>query len=226
MTRTKEEWIEVYQQKGALWIHDGNPVRPHALLTSGKHSNGFFNSRIVISDEVLLNEAASDLLELLNNTGEAEGIPIHVVVGPQTGATKLAELLSKEISLSYTGEGCSWASPAKKETEGKKSMVFSEEELWIMPDEYVLLCEDVLTTGGSVELADKAVTDAGGIALPLILTLVNRSGLKMIGGKMIIALIDHPMPMWESDECPLCKGGSEAIRPKGEENWALLNQKY
>ncbi len=223
MTRTKEEWIKVYQEKQALWIHDGNPNHPHAELTSGKHSNGFFNSRLVIPDEILMCDAACDLTELLSNSGEVEGFDL-VFVGPQTGATKLAELLSEAIHP-YAGKVCSWASPAKKEVLGQKSMVFSEEELWILPDEHVLLCEDVLTTGGSIELTEKAVTEAGGIVLPLVLTLVNRSGLKEVNGKKIIALIDHPMPMWEAHECPLCKGGSEAIRPKGEENWALLNQK-
>jgi len=33
---------------GALWIHDGNPQRPHALLTSGNHSNGFFNASFIM----------------------------------------------------------------------------------------------------------------------------------------------------------------------------------
>jgi orotate phosphoribosyltransferase len=220
MTRTKEQWIEEYKKMQALWIHDGNPKRPHALLTSGNHSGGFFNSRLVISNETLLKDAASDLVELLGNTGEVEGFDIIIVVGPQTGATKLAELLSKAIHP-YLGKVCSWASPAKKETGGNKSMVFSEEELWILSDEHILLCEDVITTGGSIELTDKAATDAGGIVLPLVLTLVNRSGLKEMNGKKIIALIDHPMPMWTPEECPLCKQGSEAVRPK--DNWNLLN---
>lgn len=219
MLRTQEYWVREYEQKGALWIHDGNPKRPHALLTSGKHSNGFFNSRLVISDENLLHDAASYLLHFFTEqSGKVS--EVRVVVGPQTGATKLAEFLSIEVMAS-TGNGCFWASPAKHESEGKKSMIFSEDELVYLPDQTVLLCEDVLTTGGSVDLTVTAVTNAGGIVLPFILVLVNRSGLTEVAGKKIIALIDHPMPMWTPDECPLCKEGSEAIRPKGE-NWARL----
>ena len=60
MTRDTDGWIGQYKQKGALWIHDGNMRRPHALLTSGKHSSGFFNSRLVIPDEVLLRDAAAE----------------------------------------------------------------------------------------------------------------------------------------------------------------------
>jgi orotate phosphoribosyltransferase len=214
-------WISQYKKKSAFWIHDGNPKRPHALLTSGKHSNGFFNSRLVIPDEALLRDAASDLLELFawkdGNVSMVEG-----VVGPQTGATKLAELVSGQLP----SINCFWASPSKWNTNGVKAMVFSNEELAILPGKLILLCEDVLTTGGSVDLTATAVANAGGIVLPFVLALVNRSGLTEASGKKILALIDRAMPMWTPDECPLCKAGSEAIRPKGPQEWARLNANY
>lgn len=222
MLRTTEEWIKQYQKRDALWIHDGNLKRPHALLTSGKHSNGFFNSRLVIPHEELLRDAASDLLELFIRQ-EGDILKVRVVVGPETGATKLSKLLSYKV-MEYTREDCFWVSPAKNETDGKKSMILSEKDILMLPGKCILLCEDVITTGGSIDLTENAVISAGGMVLPYILTLVNRSGLKEINGKKIIALIDHPMPMWEPDECPLCKNGSSAVRPK--ENWAALNAKY
>jgi orotate phosphoribosyltransferase len=89
----------------------------------------------------------------------------------------------------------------------------------------VLFCEDVLTTGGSVELAEDAVLENGGIVLPYILVLVNRSGLTEVNGKKIIALINRDFPKWTPEECPLCKEGSEAIPPKGD-NWELLKLTY
>jgi orotate phosphoribosyltransferase len=223
--RTQEYWINQYQQKSALWMHDGNPKRPHARLTSGKHSNGFFNSRLIIPDEELLLDAASDLLELFVQQG-GNLSKVEVVVGLQTGATKLARLLSGQVPQ-YNNCLCLWASPAKHEPEeGKKLMVFSSEELALLPGKWILLCEDVLTTGGSVDLTANAVTNAGGIVLPFVLVLVNRSGLTKVNGKKIVALIDRAMPMWMPDECPLCKSGSEAIRPKAPEDWARLRAVY
>ena len=219
MIRTESGWIDQYKKKDALWIHSGNPKHPHALLTSGKHSNGFFNSRMVIPDEVLLREAASDLVELFAEYG-GELRMLDGIVGPQTGATKLAQLVCEELVLGMNTDYF-WLSPAKHEECGVKSMVFGDEDLKFLPGSSILLCEDVLTTGGSVELAARAVIDAGGVVLPYILVLVNRSGLKEVNGRKIIALIDRSMPLWEPDECPLCKGGSEAIRPK--DNWMRLN---
>ncbi len=222
MFRNTQDWILQYQGKDALWIHDGDKRRPHALLASGNHSGGFFNSRLVIADEGLLKEAASDLLELFVQQGGDLSDVWHVV-GPQTGATKLAELIAHRVK-DLDEAPCYWASPEKRDEDGVKSMVFAHEDLVMLPGGTVLLCEDVLTTGGSVDLTVDAIIKAGGVVLPFILVLVNRSGLTEVNGKKIVALIDRPLPMWAPEECPLCKEGSEALRPK--DNWAALNAVY
>jgi orotate phosphoribosyltransferase len=108
--------------------------------------------------------------------------------------------------------------------DGGKFMLFSNEELAILPGKEILLCEDVLTTGGSVSLTAAAIFFATGFTLPFVLALVNRSGLEEVNGWKIVALIDQAMPMWVADECPLCKEGSEPVRPK--DNWARLNATY
>jgi orotate phosphoribosyltransferase len=217
-------WIEQYKKKDALWIHDGNPRRPHALLTSGKHSSGFFNSRLIIPDEQLLREAVRDLLALLAKH-KGDVWEVLGVVGPQTGATKLSEFLSNEITARVKND-CFSASPKKNEEKGIKSMVFSDKDKYLVYYQTVLLCDDVLTTGGSVDMAATAVTEAGGFVLPFFLVLVNRSGLAEVNGKKIVALIDRPMPTWAPEECTLCKEGSEAIRPKSPPEWARLNASY
>lgn len=219
MIRNEEEWESQFRGKGAFWVHDGNPKRPHALLTSSrKHSSDYFNSILVISDETILRGVASDLLELFARQG-GDVLKVQGVVGPQTGATRLAEFMSYQV-MAHTRSQCFWASPAKKEEGGMKSMVFSDEDLVKLKGKTVLLCEDVVTTGDSIDLAVTAVINAGGIVMPFVLALVNRSGkTEAIGGK-IIALIKYSMSVWMPWECLLCKEGSEALRPK--ENWERL----
>lgn len=212
--------MDEYRKKRALWMHDGSPKKPHALLTSGMHSSGFFNSRLVIPDDLLLRAAADDLLALFFQAG-GQIAEVDGVVGPQTGATRLAELLCQQVS-GYTSQDCFSASPAKDESGEQRRMVFTAQELRNLPGQHILLCEDVLSTGGSVMRTERAVVLAGGIVLPFVLVLVNRSGMREVHDKRIVALIDHDMPMWSPTECPLCAGGSEAIRAKGE-NWDLLN---
>jgi orotate phosphoribosyltransferase len=106
-------------------------------------------------------------------------------------------------------------------------MIFSDVEMALVRGKTVLLCEDVITTGGSVVRAAEAVLRAGGTALPFVCTMVNRSGLTEVDGRTIVQLIEQPMPTWQPGECPHCKLGSEAIRPKKPEiNWAALNAVY
>jgi len=219
MLATQDGWISKYKQRGALWIHDGNSKRPHALLTSGKHSDGFFNSELVMEDSALLAEACSNLLHKLEIDEGVSLSKIDRVVGPAMGAITMAHEMARQISEG-TGHRCLRAYTEKFE----KMMVF--QRTTIKPTELILLVEDVLTTGGSVEITSAAVAATFGYILPFTAVLVNRSGFKEVGGKKIVALIDRPMPVWASDDCPLCKNGSEAIRPKGTENWKRLNAYY
>ncbi len=222
MFRDEDGWMDVYREKDAFWLHNGNPKFPHAILTSGKHSNGFFNSRLVIPYDELMGEAASDLVEKMKIQIEPM-LTIDMVVGPQTGATKLSRLICGEVAK-YTRSHCFWSSPAKGEIDGRKAMIFESEEKELFSGRSVLLCEDVLSTGGSIDLTVEAVLNAECIVLPCVLVLVNRSGLKELNGKKIVALIDREMTMWEPDDCPLCKQGSSAVRAK--DNWALLTAPY
>ena len=96
----------------------------------------------------------------------------------------------------------------------------------IRSGERILAVEDVLTTGGSVDLMANAVRSAGGRMHPFIAAIVNRSSMTEVNGRKIVALIDRPMSVWMPDECPLCSQGSETIRPKDTENWARLNAAY
>jgi orotate phosphoribosyltransferase len=222
MKRSQDGWIECYERKGALWIHDGNADRPHALLTSGLHSSGFFNSELVMEDSYLLDEACADLVETLETVCHSHRR--LRVVGPAMGAITLADGLARHLAEVRLPSGCLRAY-TEKEGEGENlKMVFKRTT--IHEGEEILLCEDVLTTGGSVGRAVKAVEEAKGIVLPYIAILVNRSGLSEVDGRKIVALIDCSMPMWAAEECPLCKQDSEAIRPKGKENWARLKAKY
>lgn len=223
MRLTEQEWIQQFHHRGALWIHDGNPKRPHALLTSGMHSSGFFNSGIVMEDPVMLDEIARGLMLLLVKQG-FDTDSVFRVIGPAMGAITLANDLARHLSMDRD-ISCLSGFVEKAEKDGEpKHMVLTRTK--VNPGDHILLVEDVLTTGGSVELTAKAVNDAGGIVVPFVAVIVNRSGLAEVGGRKIVALIDHPMPTWKPEECPLCASGSEAIRPKGTESWSRLNAAY
>lgn len=226
LRRDSEWWKNAYLKKeGAYWYHDVNPNRPHVILRSGLHSNGVFNSRPVIADRGLMELAADDLLEEYSSWS-GRIVEVDCVVGPQTGATLLAELISSNINR-RTGKYTTFASPAKSSEGGEKAMVFDPLDLPKLRNKKILLCEDVLSTGGSVSLTADAVARADGHILPFTLVLVNRSGLEVVDDKHVVPLVYQPMDMWSDAQCPLCRVGSEAIENfKEPPNWARLTANY
>lgn len=228
MLKTSMEWVQTFLGFGALWIHDQNPKRPHALLTSGLHSAGFWNFGVFTESPKLVEQAASDLLEKLRSE-DARGFTMHRVarvVGPAMGAITLAHELARQIGRWRSGS-CKTAYAEK--TDGG---VMTINRAGIIPGEIVLVCEDVTTSGKSGNATAEAVMASGGNVLPLIATVVNRSDSNEAFGRKIVALVGgdvlhtYPYGTWSAEECPLCKAGSEALRPKEKGNWARLNASY
>ncbi len=155
MNNCTERWIKEYKKRGALWLHDNNPVRPHALLTSGKHSGGFFNSGLVLEDPFLLDKACQDLLVLLTGAGCTVYKDVHRVVGPAMGAITLAHSLAYRIAGVTFSSQCFCSYTEKEVLDGENTMVFKRTS--VKDGESVLAVEDVLTTGGSVDLTTTAI---------------------------------------------------------------------
>lgn len=213
----QESWIEKFTDIGAFWLHDGNSKRPHALLTSGNHSNGFFNGSLVIRSPMTLCMVCAGLLSQLDEMFKRRRI--GMVVGSAYGAITMAFEVARHIGVCDAG----FTEPV--EVDGEKEMILKRFPInKEVPT--VLMVEDVMTTGGTTRKSIKAVESAGGEVIDFILVLVNRSGMQQLDGRRIVALIDREMPIWTPDECPLCKDGSEAIRPKGTENWSRLTGQY
>lgn len=216
----QNHWIRLCQEREVLWLHDNNPKRPHALLTSGKHSTGFFNGGILAEDAMLLDSAADDIVSLL----AWHGLSLHDVdrvVGPAMGAIMLVHAVARNIAR-RRDRRCLCAYTVK--SEDGTHMLFQRTP--VRQGEHVLCVEDVVTTGQSVEKTLSAVVQAGGNPLPFIGAVLNRGAKVQIGSAWISALIDMPMPAWTQEGCLLCGQGSEAIRPKGAENWARLTASY
>ena len=194
----------------ALWIHDGNPQRPHAELTSGNHSDGFFNMSIVMQRPRLLTDACIYLLMKHPN----RVIEVDWVVGSAFGAITMAHEMAKMLD-----SGFAFTEPVPGE---QKQMVLKRFD--IEPGRVAQMTEDVMTTGGTTRLSIDELESKSIVVADKILVLVNRSGMTELDGRKIIALIDHKMPIWTPDECPLCQQGSEAVRPKA--HWDQLTADY
>ena len=204
-------WQNLFQERGAVWIHDGKPARPHALLTSGMHSDGFVNCTKITETPELLQRILSDADGLRSKLPTEK---VDWVIGSAAGAVTFAYAvgLALKVNAGFT----------EKDGDAMKLSRFE-----VGPAERVLVVEDTISTGGStlktIDGIQKSGVDDARI-LPYIICLVNRSGTTHLNGREIRALISPDIHIWKADECPLCRAGSQVVRPKS--HWAELTRAH
>lgn len=137
------------------------------------------------------------------------------VIGSALGACDLSFELGRILR-------CKRGFTESVEEDGKKTIALKRFDIPV--DKYVLVVEDVFTTGGTTEQSISTIEKKGVTVWPVLGVIVNRSDKSRLGDRRVVSLIDKPMPMWVPEECPLCKAGSEAIRPEG--NWDRLTARY
>ncbi len=222
-------WPEQFKNMGAMWEHDGNPKRPHVEFSKGgKHGGNYFNSRMVTKNATILNHVATELVgELRFNHYDSKnriGIEdVDLIVGPAMGACSLVVCVAlniihwggrEDVDMAHANIGHDQA--------GHKFVIF--DRLAIQPGKRVLIVDDGLTTGGTAREMKRAIEQAGGIVLPVMLVMMNSCGRDVLDGRSIISLVKEELPTWAPGECPLCAAGSEALLLSAQEvgNWALL----
>ena len=100
----------------------------------------------------------------------------------------------------------------------------------IKEGEKILICEDIITTGGSALEAANAAQAMGAIIVGYA-GLANRGFCKRVGSNLdskptcklpndapFFALADFEFDIYEPSECPLCKEGSTAYKPGSRGN--------
>lgn len=166
----------------------------HFLLSSKLHSDRYFQCALVLQYpshcQFLCGELASRF------TGER----IETVVGPALGGV----VISYEVARALDAR-----SLFTEREEGKMTL---RRGFTISPGERVLVVEDVITTGGSLEEAIKAVKEAGGQVVGAGV-LVDRSGGDVQLGVRTESLLKIPAVTFKPDECPLCREGIPFIKP-------------
>jgi orotate phosphoribosyltransferase len=95
----------------------------------------------------------------------------------------------------------------------------------IAKGERILICEDIITTGGSAMEASNIIESLGGKVVAFA-SLANRGFCKREGTDIsskeecklpsnipFFALADFSFQMFLPDECPMCQAGGEPIKP-------------
>ncbi|MEA2047183.1 MAG: orotate phosphoribosyltransferase [Campylobacterota bacterium] len=194
---------QVYKDANALL--DG-----HFLLASGNHSARYLQSAKVLEyphKAALLTDALAKMIR------EA-GVRVDTVCAPALGGVLAGYELARSLSV---------RSIFVEKKEGGMELRRGFE---ITKGEKIIICEDIITTGGSALKAAKAIEALGGEVVAFA-SLANRGFCKRVGGNdtakaecalpegtPLFALDDFTFEMYAPEDCPLCKEGkSEAIKP-------------
>jgi len=167
----------------------------HFVYASGKHGSYYINKDFLY----LHPKDVSKLCRLIANHFRRKRIDI--VVAPVVGGVSLCQWTAYHLSR-LKGKEILAAYAEKKNKQFKFKRGYDSQ----IKDKFVLIIDDVMTTGGSVRKVIKAVKKARGKVVGLAV-LCNRGGitLKQVGNPPeFFSLVNLNLPSWDKKECPLC----------------------
>ncbi|MBU1256074.1 hypothetical protein KKA49_00095 [Patescibacteria group bacterium] len=206
-----------FDKCNAVWIHDGNSKKPHAELTSGLCSNGYFNCSEVLKYPYLNENLAQELVRKLKQNGVNK---VDWTIGSPYSAITFSYEVAKAI-------GAVHAFTEKDPTDQKgKRMIWRR--MTIPAGATILQIEELVTTSGTFKEVRRAVEEGNTEPvnfLPEIGILIHRPSKLPVdyGEQKAIALIEKEVWTVSPENCPLCKAGSLRYRPKS--HWRELTGK-
>lgn len=166
---------------GRLLLESGAILRGHFQLTSGRHSDIYFEKFRVLEQPAVLSALCSEVAEHFSD--------VDIVVGPTTGGIIIAFEVARQMGVSAM----------YVETEnGVKTFRRGA----TMPSgSRVLVVDDVLTTGLSLREVVLAVREAGGTPVG-VGVLIDRSELPLDFGVPFFAAYRAEGKSYAADEVP------------------------
>jgi orotate phosphoribosyltransferase len=193
---------QVYKDANALL--DG-----HFLLASGNHSARYLQSAKVLEYP----KKAAVLTDALASMIRESGIEVDTVCAPALGGVLAGYELARSLDVRSIF------------VEKKEGGMELRRGFTVKPGEKIIICEDIITTGGSALKAAQAI-EALGAKVVAFASLANRGFCKRVGGNTeakpecklpqgipLFSLADFTFEMYTPETCPMCKEGSTAIKP-------------
>ena len=177
------------QEVKDLLIKTNAIMEGHFLLTSGLHSPHYVEKFNVLQHPAYTEKLCQAMAEKFKDQN------IQTVVGPVTGGILLAHETGKALGTRAIF------------TERENGKMTFRRGFSLQPGERVLIVEDIVTPGGSINEVIDVVKAQGGIPVAVSM-LVDRSGGKASFGDVpCTALLHLNVETYKPEECPLCKQG-------------------
>jgi orotate phosphoribosyltransferase len=185
----QDDVLKIFKQSEAL-------LEGHFRLTSGLHSDRYLQCALVLQHPLQAAALGAALAARLSALAEKPDF----VIAPALGGILVAHEVAREVGVRSLF------------AERQEGVLQLRRGFRIEPGEKAYVVEDVVTTGGSTRETMEVVTRAGGIVLAAG-SLIDRTGGRTDLGVPRVALAVLDIPAFKPEECPLCKTGSQAIKP-------------
>jgi orotate phosphoribosyltransferase len=169
-----------------LFVESGALLEGHFVLTSGRHSNQYFEKFDVLRWPQHVATLGGELAARCRTAG----IVADVVLGPTTLGIVLAYELGRQLGLP--------AAYGEKAADGTR---FVRRPSHLVPGQRVLIVDDILTTGGSVRECEALVASVGATVAG-VAVLVDRANGAVTFGAPLVSALTVDVQSWEPDDVP------------------------
>ena len=184
---SEDEVMQIFRDSGAL-------LSGHFRLTSGLHSASYFQCALVLQHPEFCHLLAGQIVHQFN------GVPITAVISPAIGGIVVGQEVGRQLGVKTIF------------AERKDGQMQLRRGFTLSPNDNVLVCEDVVTTGGSVfEVIDVVKNEGAEIAG--VGFIVDRSNGSVQFGVKQHAVIQMQIQAHSEEECPLCQEGIQIEKP-------------
>ena len=186
MILTDKEVIEIFNKTEAL-------LSGHFLLTSGRHSDKYFQCAKVLQYPNYNESICKNIANYFKN------FEFNTVICPAIGGIVVGQEIARQLGKRFIF------------TERENNGMILRRGFKINSGEKVLVCEDVVTTGGSVyEVID--LVKQNGANVVGVGFIVDRSNGEVNFGCPQYSVIKMEVISYLKEDCPLCKKGIDLVK--------------
>jgi orotate phosphoribosyltransferase len=190
-----DQVLSIFTDTGAL-------LEGHFLLTSGLHSNQYFQCAKVLQYP----DHCESVCRVIADHFRTHRV--DVVVAPAMGGIVVAQEVGRQLGVRTIF------------AERKEGVMQIRRGFAIAAGERVLVCEDVVTTGGSVQEVINLVLERRGV-LAGVACIVDRSGGTVRfdrAPEALVSVLRMNAVTYKPDACPLCAQGIPVVKPGSRGN--------
>jgi orotate phosphoribosyltransferase len=186
------DMLDVFKTTGALL--DG-----HFKLTSGRHSNAYFQCAKVLQHPEHLTAICSEI------AGHFRGKRVETVISPAIGGIVVGTEVGRQLGVKTIF------------AERKEGTMTIRRGFSLERNERILVIEDVITTGGSVAEVIELIKSAGATVVG-VGSVVDRSNGRVRLADDHFSLLSMEVISYTPEECPLCQNGVPIDAPGSRAN--------